>query len=78
MGTHGGGVKSIMPKWVERGIVVQILGLTGKWEDCQMLTILASTRVRISYPNHGTYTTYELVFPPDPDEASIRVYYLSM
>ncbi|KAJ7890398.1 hypothetical protein B0H13DRAFT_2666015 [Mycena leptocephala] len=77
IGSIGAGEESIMPDWSKRGIVVRILGLTGRWEECLILTIRASTRVRISYSDdtRGT-TTHELVFPPDPSEASIDVHYL--
>ncbi|KAJ7744315.1 hypothetical protein B0H14DRAFT_2986948 [Mycena olivaceomarginata] len=49
IGRCGQGVRSIMPDWAQQGIVVKIPGLTGEWGECQALTILPSTRVRLTY-----------------------------
>ncbi|KAJ6550686.1 hypothetical protein DFH09DRAFT_1086629 [Mycena vulgaris] len=37
-----------MSDWPKRGIVVRIPGLTGKWEECKALTVLARTRSSMS------------------------------
>ncbi|KAJ7364273.1 hypothetical protein DFH08DRAFT_838807 [Mycena albidolilacea] len=77
IGQRGQGLPSIMPDWARQGIVVKIPGLTGKWGECQALTVLPSTRVRISYhDSNRTQVTHEVVFPPDPRESSITVHYL--
>lgn len=89
IGRRGQGVHSIMPDLAQQGIVVKIPGLTGEWGECQALTILPSTRVRLTYydtlgkhsqrggaSNRAQVTTHELVFPPDPRESSITVHYL--
>ncbi|KAJ7021982.1 hypothetical protein C8F04DRAFT_1194940 [Mycena alexandri] len=76
IGLRGAGAHSIMSDWSKRGIVVRIPGLARKWEECQVLIVLACTRVRISYPEGTGATTHELVFPPDPNEADIPVHYL--
>ncbi|KAJ7791197.1 hypothetical protein B0H14DRAFT_2936435 [Mycena olivaceomarginata] len=49
IGRRGQGVHSIMPDLAQQGIVVKIPGLTGEWGECQALTILPSTRVRLTY-----------------------------
>ncbi|KAJ7226729.1 hypothetical protein GGX14DRAFT_626900 [Mycena pura] len=67
IGWRGEGLESIMPDWSKRGIVVKITNLLGRWENCRVLTVLPSTRVRITYAG----VTREVVFPPDPKEASI-------
>ncbi|KAJ7226726.1 hypothetical protein GGX14DRAFT_417202, partial [Mycena pura] len=72
IGWRGEGLESIMPDWSKRGIVVKIPNFIGQWENCPLLIILPSTRVRITYAG----ATHEVVFPPDPKDASIPVHYL--
>ncbi|KAJ6513787.1 hypothetical protein C8R47DRAFT_1091830 [Mycena vitilis] len=77
IGWRGQGQSSIMKDWSAQGIRVEIMGYTGKWEDCTLLQIAPSTRVRIAYYiSSSTQAKEELVFPPDPREASIPVHYL--
>jgi hypothetical protein len=77
IGRRGQGQSSIMKDWSAQGIRVEIMGFTGKWEDCTLLKIVPSTRVRITYyTSPGIHAKEEVVFPPDPREASIPVHYL--
>ncbi|KAJ6478599.1 hypothetical protein C8R47DRAFT_1323077 [Mycena vitilis] len=90
IGLRGQGVDSIMQDWVQQGIVFTIPTLGLVWEDCQLLTILPSTRVRLTYhepfemqrsmgegmkPGRAQ-VTHELIFPPDPQDSSITLHYL--
>ncbi|KAJ7782511.1 hypothetical protein DFH07DRAFT_764659 [Mycena maculata] len=58
IGVCGHGSESIMENWRQRGIVIKILGLTGKWEECNALTVLADTR----YP-FGEFPSSERLSP---------------
>ncbi|KAJ7856746.1 hypothetical protein B0H14DRAFT_2752636 [Mycena olivaceomarginata] len=79
IGRRGQGVCLIMPDLAQQGIVVKIPGLTGEWGECQALTILPSTRVRLTYydtpakqsqirggASNRVQVTHELVFSTRP------------
>ncbi|KAJ6579337.1 hypothetical protein B0H10DRAFT_1962960 [Mycena sp. CBHHK59/15] len=67
IGLRGQGPQSIMREWNQKGIVVRIAGLTGKWEVCNALTVLQRTRVQISFTDRARkVVTRELEFPADP------------
>ncbi|KAJ7069519.1 hypothetical protein C8F01DRAFT_516177 [Mycena amicta] len=78
IGQRGEGQHSIMEDWVERGIVVEVPNPLGVWTDCKVLTVPASTKVRITYGPSGSRVTEEVVFPRDPQDPSnnIRVHFL--
>ncbi|KAJ7468233.1 hypothetical protein B0H11DRAFT_1921109 [Mycena galericulata] len=77
IGRPNRGLDSIMPDWEAQGIRVQIPNLIGRWERCGALTILPSTRVRITYPDSsGRDFTEEIILPGDPKDAHIPVYLL--
>ncbi|KAJ7240415.1 hypothetical protein B0H12DRAFT_55102 [Mycena haematopus] len=80
IGRPGQGLESIMPDWEAQGIRVEVPNLLGRWERCGALTILPSTRVRITYPesdrdNEGKKftVTEEVILPGDPKDARIHV-----
>ncbi|KAJ6493078.1 hypothetical protein C8R45DRAFT_183129 [Mycena sanguinolenta] len=78
IGRHGEGQNSIMQpeEWSRRGIRVDIIGYTGKWENCTLLKVAPATRVRFTYPTSTTVAQEEVVFPRNPREASIPIQYL--
>ncbi|KAJ7431893.1 hypothetical protein B0H11DRAFT_2261313 [Mycena galericulata] len=70
IGRPNRGLDSIMPDWEAQGIRVQVPNLISRWERCGALTILPSTRVRITYPdNSGRGFTEKIILPGDPKDA---------
>ncbi|KAJ7249731.1 hypothetical protein B0H12DRAFT_1121563 [Mycena haematopus] len=68
--------ESIMPDWEDHGILVEIPNLIGHWERCGALTLLPSTRVRITYPDssrRGRNFKEEIILPGDPKDVHIPV-----
>ncbi|KAJ7083374.1 hypothetical protein B0H15DRAFT_423465 [Mycena belliarum] len=68
------GLESIMPDWEAQGIHVEVPNLLGRWERCGALTILPSTRVRITYRS-GTSRDFkeEIILPGGPKDAHFPV-----
>ncbi|KAJ6532296.1 hypothetical protein B0H10DRAFT_2449812 [Mycena sp. CBHHK59/15] len=73
IGRAKGGLESIMPDWEGQGIRVEIPNLIGHWERCGALTILPSTRVRITYRHSNRDFKEEIILPGNPKDAHIPV-----
>ncbi|KAJ6483471.1 hypothetical protein DFH09DRAFT_1164131 [Mycena vulgaris] len=65
IGLRGKGPESIIKDLGPAGIAVTIVGLTGKWEACNVLTVMERTRARISYTGRRPFIR-EIEFPADP------------
>ncbi|KAF7349335.1 hypothetical protein MSAN_01723100 [Mycena sanguinolenta] len=84
IGWRGKGQDSIMlvKEWLARGIRVDIVGFTGRWEECGLLMVTGSTRVRITYDvvvgEERVKGAEELVFPRQPRDASIPIQFLEL
>jgi hypothetical protein len=72
-GLAGKGPESIMPDWVKRGIVLEIIGMDGGWESTIFTAVQPLHRVRISYPKPGSpeRAMYEVIFPRAYKEAVV-------
>ncbi|KAJ7150998.1 hypothetical protein B0H12DRAFT_1174293 [Mycena haematopus] len=56
---------SIMPDWSTQGIHVAVQ-MDLLWHDSLVLTVLPSSRVRISYNFKGNQGIQDVIFPPNP------------